>query len=165
MAKSLPSQCCETCHGQGCRIDHGATRYAKAMNQRTGKVQLIKVREDTGTDVNWVSPQLVRDCNFPVFEVKDKNQFWGFNGEQFCPRQRVKISFTGKLEKTEQTEFFVAPMSFPVEGLLVGNGFINSIGHSHNVFLEEPDKTLIMVQKKPTVGKGSMKIPTGRGRC
>lgn len=134
------------------------------MNQRTGKAKLLKVREDTGTDVNWVSPQLAKDCAFPVRDVTDKNPRWDFNGEPFCAKQRVKISFTGKLEKTSQTEFFVAPKSFPFEGLIVGNDFINSVGHAHNVFLDDPDKTLIMVQKKTTVGKGSVKMANERGR-
>ncbi|KAF2237875.1 hypothetical protein EV356DRAFT_509781 [Viridothelium virens] len=120
------------------------------MNQRTGNAQCIEVKEDTGTDVSWVSPQLVSYCNFSAFDVVEENHFLDFGGTVFKAEKRVEISFTGRLEKTGNTEFFVAPDFFPFHGLLVGNRFLNSFGHPHNVFLPEPDKTLIMMQKKAT---------------
>ncbi|KAI9656057.1 MAG: hypothetical protein M1821_005118 [Bathelium mastoideum] len=144
------SQCCEIHHEQGCKINHGAPRYAGAINQRTGNIECVEVIEDTGTDVNWVSPEIVRQCNFPVLEAADKRHFLDFKGDQYEARQRVKIALVGKTRKTEQTEFFVAPASFPVKGMLVGNQFINSSGHPHNVFLDEPGKVLVMLQKRTT---------------
>ncbi|KAL9092867.1 MAG: hypothetical protein Q9165_004285 [Trypethelium subeluteriae] len=140
---------------EGCKVDHGATRYAKIINQRTGNSQCIEVKEDTGTDVSWVSPQLVSYCNFSIFDVLEENHFLDFGGSVFKAEKRVELSFTGRLEKTGNTEFFVAPDFFPFHGLLVGNRFINSFGHPHNVFLKEPDKTLIMIQKKATVREKS----------
>ena len=134
------------------------------MNQRIGEVQYVEVREDTGTNVNWVSPQLVKDCNFPLLDGPDKRYFLDFKGDQYEAKQRVKIPFIGKKKKAEQTEFFIAPNSFPIDGLLVGNGFISSFGHPHNVFLDERDKVLVMVQKKTTVGEELLRIPNSRGK-
>ncbi|KAI9684541.1 MAG: hypothetical protein M1822_005629 [Bathelium mastoideum] len=143
------------------KVDDGMPWYAGVMNQRTGNIECVEVFGDTGTDVNWVSHEVVSQCNFLVLEPLDKRCFLDFKGNPYESRQRVKITLVGKTRKTEQTEFFVAPASFPLKGVLVGNQFINSSGHPHNVFLDEPRKVLDMLQKRTTEAEDQLVQVTG----
>lgn len=112
------------------------------------------MKEDTGTNVNWISQQLVNDCNFQLLDAPQNTGFLDFKGDTYTPEKLVRIPWAGKMAKTEHTEFFVAPENSPID-LVIGNVFIKSFGHSHTVFLDEPvGKALIMVQKRVTVGKG-----------
>lgn len=117
------------------------------------------MNEDTGTDVNWVSPKLVQACNLEVLKAPSNIGFLDFHGKEHRPVGLVKIPWAGKTTRTRQDEFFLAPDGFPAD-LIVGNKFIKTVGHSHTVFMDEPPpgKALIMMQKRITVGKGRLVI-------
>lgn len=146
-------QCCQTCQGQGCSIDHGQIRWAQVMNPNTGIAQDVPVNEDTGTNVNWISPKLVQVCGLKVLKAPPNTGFLDFGGEKHQPKELVKIPLAGKMSKTAHTEFFVAPVNSPIN-LIVGNRFIQTFGHPHNVFLDKPvgpGSALIMFQQRVTV--------------
>jgi hypothetical protein len=121
------------------------------LNPNTGSIQEVKVNEDTGTDVSWISPNLVRQCDLQILPAPSEF-FQDFGGKMHQPIGLVKIPITGKLNKSAYVEFYVAPENSPI-GLIVGNRFIQTIGHSHTVFEEEPGSALIMVQQRVTVGE------------
>lgn len=150
---SLAQQDCP-CHGQGCKIDHSLIRYAKTINPRTGESQYVQVKEDTGTEVNWISPRVVNTFDFEVQDAPEERVFLDFRGNQFQPKGMVTIPLAGKKTKTQHTEFYVAPEGFPVDGVVVGTTFIQRSGHAHAIFTEKPEgPALLVMQKKVTVGR------------
>jgi len=162
MASMSSTQCCQTCHGQGCDVDHGRTRWTQILNPNTGNTQDVKVNEDTGTDVSWISPKLVRQCGLQILPAPSQF-FLDFDGKTHQPTGLVNIPITGKLNKSAHVEFYVAPENAPI-GLIVGNRFIQTFGHSHTVFEDEPGSALIMLQQRVTETE-SVSIQLARTRA
>ncbi|KAF2195700.1 hypothetical protein K469DRAFT_699290 [Zopfia rhizophila CBS 207.26] len=140
--------------GKGCETDHGAPRYAFTVHPATSEEFYLRVHEDTATQVNWISPKAVEAYNLEAHDAIRTAGFADFTGEMYVPKKKVKITWTGKPDKSVESEFFVGPENSPFE-LLVGSRFIQEIGHAHKVFLDEPagqkGTALIMTQKRLNV--------------
>jgi len=109
--------------------------------------------EDTGTRVNWISPRLVTELRYELQDASDQPVFEDFSGNEFTPKYTVSIPLVGKTRETWYTDCYVGPDYIPLDGVIVGTGFIQSTGHAHTVFYDKPEgPALIMMQKKVTVG-------------
>jgi len=112
------------------------------------------VKEDTGTDVNWISPRVVGYFDFDILDAPVDGEYCDFRGNTFHPVGMVNIPLAGMKSRTEYTECHIAPEDFPFDGVLVGTRFVQRTGHIDTVFPDRPDGTaLIIMQKKVTVGK------------
>ena len=140
------------CH-DGCKVDHGVTRYAKFSNQRTGATQYLQVKEDTGSTVNWISPSVLASSGFDLEDVVEGElAVRDFCGTSFHPQNKVAITLAGTTSKTMHTEFYVAPQNFPFDGVVIGTDFIRTTGHAHMVFLDNVEgSALIVMATKMTV--------------
>lgn len=133
------------------------------MNARTGRPQNVKVLEDTGTDVNWITPELVKTLQVEVGAVSGAMDYADFGGQNFCPTGVITLSLTGTGPKAYLTDCYIAPMQSPIEGLVLGTGFIRTYGHAHVLFPERASPTsLLMVQDRTTVGHFGMQAKRER---
>ena len=150
-------QQCAACPGKGCQVDHGAIRIAKTINGKTGGAEYVEVKEDTGSDVNWIAQETADQLKVRTLEVESDSVFVGLMGVSFLPSRKVQISLTGVSRKTLYGEFLIAPENFPFIGIVVGNPFIRECGHPHTLFPEKrkTGQSLLMMQKKATVRCGN----------
>ena len=137
--------------GEGCNADHGATRYATTLNQRSGDLQYIKVREDSQSSSNWISPEIVKEFSLRQLDVEEEKIVTGFHGTSHVIKKMVEITLGGKGKNTEPEKFFVAPENFPFVGLLFGNENVKEAGHLSTRFLDEQEMMLMLEQKRVSV--------------
>jgi hypothetical protein len=122
------------------------------LNLQTGLNHYIPVKEDSGTDVNWISNGLARNLSLQIDDAAPGLVFLDFSGTRFEAKQRVTLPLIGILDKSEHTECFIAPEGFPWDGIVIGNNFIKEIGPIHSFFAEKPEgPAFLMVQKGITV--------------
>lgn len=127
-----------------------------------GDILTLPVREDSGTEPNWMSPKLADRYSFTIEEVRAKCQYLDFRGEPYVPTKKVMLECGGKKNKSNAIEFFIAPDGFPVD-LSLGACWLNEFGSPQDHFLseaelreEEETKTAhILVQKRITVSEHS----------
>jgi hypothetical protein len=140
------------CKEETVQIDHGAIRYATTINIRTGVNQCIPVKEDTGTEVNWITRGLAQSLALHILDAPAGIRFKDFHGNEFEAKHRVTLPLVGEKDKSQHTECFITPDGFPLDCVLVGSAFVNEVGPPHEVFAEKPKGTaLIMVQAPITV--------------
>ncbi|KAL9094916.1 MAG: hypothetical protein Q9165_002866 [Trypethelium subeluteriae] len=96
--------------------------------------------------------QTVRECGFELLDVPGGKYTTQFHGNTYEATKRVCFTWVGQADKTERTECLVAPPDLPIEGVLVGRQFIENVGYSQNLFLEQPASTkdMIMMHKRET---------------
>lgn len=111
------------------------------------------MKEDTGSEVNWIAPTVVTQLRAAIVNVGRRTEYVGMMGENFVPRQQVALSLLGQSSKSHYGDFFIAPAKFPFHGVVVGNAFIKACGHPHSLFPErkKTSQFLLMMQKKATV--------------
>ncbi|KAF2195546.1 hypothetical protein K469DRAFT_14580 [Zopfia rhizophila CBS 207.26] len=135
------------CH-EGCKIDHGVACIARTIVRPTGHNTYIKVKEDTGSRVNWISLAEAKRLAVPLRGIKSPQQFTGVAGHTFTPTHEVDLTLIGQARKSSHDVFLIAPPGFPVEGAVVGTDFIKQWGHVHMLF--ESEEMLLVVQNKTT---------------
>lgn len=108
----------------------------------------VRVCEDTGSIVNFISPSIVDACNLKRYEA-ESIAFEGVAGLAFTVNEFVKPRWLGHGLIQGIDIFYIAPKATPIE-LLVGTGFLRDRG---NVFMsEKPTKPAYLnVLKKMTV--------------
>jgi hypothetical protein len=140
------------------RIDRGQIRYATTINVRNGVDQYIPVKEDTGTDVNWISKGLAESLALEILNAPAGIRFKDFSGHEFEATHRVTLPLVGEIDKSQHTECYIAPDGFPLDCVLVGSAFVNEVGPAHSVFAEKPKGTaFVMVQAAVTVSESMKK--------
>ena len=94
---------------------------------------------DTGTDPNWISPDLIEEFQLCTDEIAGTDtDYLGFVGVPFRPERQARLrwrSVTSGKEK-DSTTFFVAPESVPVDIIfgkkfIVDERFVTEIDGSH----------------------------------
>ena len=141
--------------GKGCPIDHGATRWAKAVDSLKGDTVKIEVREDTGAVENWVSPLIVEKLQLSVLRINSPGtEYTGFKGEKYKPTGEVNIWLAGKPRTSIEAQCLIAPEGFPIDGITFGTKFISEVGHVHTLFTDNKGESanLVIVGRKPLVG-------------
>jgi len=114
---------------------------------------LVEVKEDSGSDANWISAGVAAKLAVRPLAVGLHKEFVCPTGTSYVPSSKVKISLIGATDKVPVNDFFIAPDNFPFSGIVVGKPFIREYGHPHKIFPEkEADEFLLMMQKQPTVG-------------
>jgi hypothetical protein len=151
---TFAQQCCPG-NGEGCKVNHGATRYATTVGRRNGKFELLPLIEDTGTNINWIPLSLVHRLQCDIRDADRRDVYFDFRGESYEVKKEVTITLTGNAQKSRETIFFVAPDGLPLECAILGREFIEEAGHPHTLFPDRPDAALLMVQKQVTVSVGA----------
>jgi hypothetical protein len=137
-------------------VDHGVERWGKTINNQNSRNEYIKVREDTGSVVNWIAPQQVDKLAAPVCDIESPREYKSIQGMVFKPTQETTLTLTGQTRKSSQDVFLIAPDQFPIDGVVVGTEFIKRWGHVHVLFGDvkekEPEQAMLVVQNKISVG-------------
>jgi hypothetical protein len=134
------------------RIDHAAIRFATTINIRTGGNHYVPIKEDTGTDVNWITRGLVQQLALHILDAPAGMKFRDFNGNDFEAKHRVTLPLVGETNKSQHAECFIAPDGFPFDCVVVGSAFVNEAGPPHELFAEKPEGTaFVMIQTPVTV--------------
>ena len=145
------------CKEETVQIDHGAIRYATAINIRTGVNHCIPVKEDTGTEVNWITRGLAQSLALHILEAPAGNRFKDFHGNEFEATHRVTLPLVGEMDKSQHTECFITPDGFPFDCVVVGSAFVNEVGPPHEVFAEKPKGTALIMVQTPITVRSSLK--------
>lgn len=150
---------CSTCARGGCKVDHTAVHKARTCNSMTHDPVTIDLREDTGSDANWIAPAVVQQLQIQVQPASQDKAFVSFMGTEFTPPGQVHLSLMGTGPKSLYVKCLVAPKDFPFTGIVLGHKFIKQCGHPHTLFAQEPaGKSLLMLQKEATVCGASHRI-------
>jgi hypothetical protein len=152
-------QCCAA-HGQGCAVDHGATRYGKTVVRRSGKVVQLPLIEDTGSGPNWLPQSLARELQCELRDAGPNAASYDFGGNVISAKKKATISLEGLGRRVDDVEFFIAPERFPLQCAILGRDFIKKTGHPNQRFPDRPDTVGIVVQAQ--VSASITMLPHGR---
>jgi hypothetical protein len=110
----------------------------------------VRVIEDTGTGVNFISPAIARDCNLKIRRTKPIIHE-GITGERFTATELVEATWFGRDKIQDTGIFYLAPKATPIE-LLVGNDFLTKYP---DVFMSSKpiNPAMLNVPKKMTVSE------------
>jgi len=137
------------CKEESVQIDHSAIRYATTINIRTGVNQYIPVKEDTGTDFNWITQELAERLALHIRDAPAGIRFKDFHGNEFEAKHRVTLPLVGEKDKSQHAECFITPVGFPFDCVLVGSAFVNEVGPPHELFAEKPKGTAFVMVQTP----------------
>jgi hypothetical protein len=114
-------------------------------------VKDVRVYEDTGSSVNFISPSIVDACNLTRYETKSIAFESVAGGVAFTANELVKPRWLGHGVTQGIDIFYIAPKATSID-LLVGRDFLRDNGH---VFMsEKPTKPAYLnVPKKMTVSE------------
>ncbi|KAF2113180.1 hypothetical protein BDV96DRAFT_648153 [Lophiotrema nucula] len=136
------------CH-EGCKIDHGAFYIAQTISKRHGRLDRVNVKEDTGSEPNWISVSDAKALGLLIHEMDVPLGFKTLNGEVSAATHQVSMTLVGRADKSCHDDFLIAPDGFPVEGVVIGRRFIRKWGHPFALFdRKEGDEVLLVVQNK-----------------
>jgi hypothetical protein len=107
----------------------------------------VKVICDSGTGVNFISPNLVGICHLnPVQTAIITHQV--MSGHTFTSSEWVEVTWLGKYNRPATAWFYVAPKDAPIE-LLIGSYFIeDNPGIEFMDTMPKSDPALLNVQAK-----------------
>ncbi|KAF2239945.1 hypothetical protein EV356DRAFT_4955 [Viridothelium virens] len=122
--------------------------YGQTMKKRTGKPHGVRVKVDSGSDVNLISYHLVKECGFRSSRVSEF--IIGIGGHRTELKKLVKIPLAGQSKKTEHVDFYEAPEESPFDDLLVGRPFEETFGDPYAFFWDRPleKDSLVAVQER-----------------
>ncbi|KAF7555761.1 hypothetical protein G7Z17_g1926 [Cylindrodendrum hubeiense] len=87
----------------------------------------VEVIENPRSAKNWVSGNIVTQCNLRIHSMDD-TEIFVFEGRRFESKRRVTITWIADhIKKTRKSEFLVAPENVPFE-MLVGKDFVDLFG-------------------------------------
>ncbi|KAK9788200.1 hypothetical protein SCARD494_09952 [Seiridium cardinale] len=102
---------------------------AKILTARSMEPHVVRIQDDTGTDVNWIHPKLVERCGLERERCEAK-RFRDFQGRVYGCSERVRVRWAGKENKSIDGWFLVAPGQSTVE-LVLGNEFVSEYGRAN----------------------------------
>jgi hypothetical protein len=93
----------------------------------------VRVKEDTGTPVNWIHPDVVRDCNLgPMEEACAPRCFIDMSGKYFKSERCIWITWCGRSRNTYEELFYVSPRRAPIS-MVLGEEFVNKNGRVREI--------------------------------
>ncbi|KAK9415845.1 hypothetical protein SUNI508_10145 [Seiridium unicorne] len=101
---------------------------AKILTAKSTEPHIVRIQDDTGTDVNWIHPKLVERCGLERERCEAKG-FRDFQGRFYRCSERVRVRWAGKDNKSIDGWFLVAPGRSTVE-LVLGNEFVSEYGRA-----------------------------------
>ncbi|KAK6079538.1 hypothetical protein SCUP234_05707 [Seiridium cupressi] len=101
---------------------------AKILTAKSTEPHVVRIQDDTGTDVNWIHPKLVERCGLERERCEAK-RFRDFQGRFYRCSERVRVRWAGRDNKSIDGWFLVAPGRSTVE-LVLGNEFVSEYGRA-----------------------------------
>jgi hypothetical protein len=124
-------------------------KWAQIFNPSNSLVTDARVIEDTGTQVNFISPALAKACDLRI-DPTQVTVHKVITGQQFKADKWVQVEFIGKGGKIHSESFYLAPPAAPIE-LLVGKQFLNRNPDAFWDGKPTASASLLNVQAKITV--------------
>lgn len=88
----------------------------------------VRVKEDTGTPVNWIHPDVVRNCNLNSLEEACTPTFFvDMNGKNFKCEKSIRITWCGRKRNSYEERFFISPPKAPIH-MILGDEFVTKNG-------------------------------------
>lgn len=100
--------------------------WAKILVITSPQGHEVKVSDDTGTDVNWIHPQILRKCSIPRVSCQPRI-YRDFQGNDYAVTEYVRVRWCGKNENSKEDTFYVAPEASAI-GMVFGNNFVRERG-------------------------------------
>ncbi|KAH8660567.1 hypothetical protein BX600DRAFT_57796 [Xylariales sp. PMI_506] len=102
---------------------------AKILTATASKPYTARIRDDTGTDVNWIHPDLADACGLEREPCEPRN-FRDFQRGMFKCTELVHVRWAGKDNKSIDGIFYVSPRQSAIE-LVLGEPFVRAHGRAH----------------------------------
>ncbi|KAM0809297.1 hypothetical protein AB5N19_09640 [Seiridium cardinale] len=99
-----------------------------------GGRQDVRIKDDTGTQVNWIHPNLVKRFKLKI-ESCNRQTFEDFQGKSFKVEHVVWFTWMGRRQDKECTyygEFYIAPERSSIE-VVLGEQFVHENGLARDV--------------------------------
>ncbi|KAI1342728.1 hypothetical protein F5Y15DRAFT_412412 [Xylariaceae sp. FL0016] len=100
----------------------------------------VRVKDDTGTPVNWIHPDLARRFSLKV-EKCDRQRFEDFKGNTFKAESCVYFTWFGKSKEKDNASyygaFYIAPERSSID-MLLGEEFVHTYGFARDVCYPKP---------------------------
>ncbi|KAF7537672.1 hypothetical protein G7054_g3545 [Neopestalotiopsis clavispora] len=98
----------------------------------------VRVKEDTGTPVNWIHPNVVKNCKLdPLVEARPPRSFVDMNGKRFKCERCVRITWCGRGKNSYMGDFFISPEKAPID-MLLGDEFVTRHGRVRDICANSP---------------------------
>ncbi|KAI1858223.1 hypothetical protein JX265_010891 [Neoarthrinium moseri] len=98
----------------------------------------VKVKEDTGSTVNWIHPHVIERCKLDsLVEACEARDFQDMNGRIFSCEQRASITWFGRGRITFQEIFFVSSKKAPIQ-MVLGDEFVTKYGRASEICADAP---------------------------
>lgn len=130
---------CTGIHCGGCKIDHGAPRWARVTHEDTGESYSIPIYEDTQCKSDFVSPTIVTLLGLEKRCLEPPKPFVVSNGEKHLVTEEVSLTLTGTYRSAIPINCLVAANGYPLHAVVVGSEFIRGVGHIHDLFEAKSD--------------------------
>lgn len=111
----------------------------------------VKVVQDSGTGINFISPGLARACNLTAFQTADKTLTL-ITGQVFVSNSCVEVKWQGRDNKEGTHWFYLAPERAPIH-LLVGADFLRDYPDVFRTDETPMDPMFLNVQTRITVSE------------
>jgi hypothetical protein len=82
--------------------------WAKILTVRHPQGYEVRVKDDSGTDPNWIHPRIVEECEIQQISCSAK-RFIDFQGNSFECTKMVRVRWSGKKDNSFDETFYVAP--------------------------------------------------------
>lgn len=126
----------------------------------------VRVKEDTGTPVNWIHPKLIRSCKLgSLVEDCEPRFFEDMNGKTYKYEKCALVTWYGRKRNSLEEVFYIAREKSSID-LLLGNEFVSKYGRVSEVCADAPkiEDTRMFVATKLTVS-GVILESDGANQC
>jgi hypothetical protein len=115
----------------------------------------VRVKDDTGTPVNWIHPNVVKNCKLDSLAKACPPRFFvNMNGKSFKCEKCVQITWCGRGKNSYEELFFISPEKAPID-MVLGQEFVDKHGRAKDICADSPKNAdaRMFVATKMTVSK------------
>jgi hypothetical protein len=98
----------------------------------------VRVKEDTGTPVNWIHPDVIKRCKLDsLVEACTPRSFVDMNGKNFKCERCVSVTWCGRKRNSYEEIFFVSQERAPIQ-MVLGDDFVTKHARAKEICADTP---------------------------
>ncbi|KAH9904470.1 hypothetical protein F4778DRAFT_732582 [Xylariomycetidae sp. FL2044] len=134
-----------------------ADMWGTIITDRCG-LREVRMKDDTGTPVSWIHPDLARRYKLAV-ESCDMPNFKDFHGKRFDAKEFVWFTWLGRDKVTFCGKFYLAPKRSNID-VVLGEEFVDAHGRARDVCNPYGPRSahLFTLPRKSTKEKDQIKV-------
>lgn len=119
--------------------------FARIMTTKSEDPHEATIRDDTGSDVDWIHPNILRRCGIKPRKCPEAH-FRLFGGETISVSEQVEVRLATKGNRTFVRLFHVSPTGSD-EQVVLGREFVDEFGLANKYFAEKLVRDACIVVK------------------